>query len=432
MRRLTGALALALAFMLSVPTVAAAEPLSEVALYHRCYVRMTGLFPDYQQDPGLNQVRQGQASGVEACLAVLDQAMLMAQGTVEQPAPEPLAEDVLSRFHRLHSSWFLNPRFQEFDDISLGTESLYDPTEPAAYITRALLNPTVPASSILTAQDHLRVLRRPSQGTLYELGSQDFAFDDPPLLRLGPMAGVEVAGPLARDYRLPDDEEIEEEGDDLPRRGTFEIGAHYGGGVLGSSSYLLLNVSEALDFSANGGRKMPRKWAKAILHDVLCRDLPAIRVEDAIPFVVADSAVPFRRQTNCTQCHASIDRIASTIRGFRYALLVGEGIANGGYFATFAAATRPQDSGWPAIEDPDYGLRPAHGTLYFRDHAGELVDLPLRDPADLGRQLAQLDGPYICLAQRYYRYFTGIEAYIGDPQNFPLPLTAPTPATETR
>ena len=304
--------------------------------------------------------------------------------------------------------------FPEFDDLILGTNSLYEAGEPAAFITRALFNPAVSASTILTAQEHLRVLRDPLQSALYEEANpQNFVLENAPILPVGRVIGVERAGPLPRSYNVYDDVTEQEV------RGTLEVGRHFGGGMIGTSSYLLLTVNESFEFAANGGRKMPRKWAKAVLHDALCRDLPVVRIEDAIPYVVADSVVPFRRQARCSQCHASIDRIASTIRGFGYSVLYPEGEGLGGFFARMGLATAPAEEGWPAVEDDGYADRPPNGTLYFRDHTGKLVNVPIEGPAQLGARLAELDGPFICLAQRYFRYFTGIDAYIGDPANFP-------------
>ena len=45
--------------------------------------------------------------------------------------------------------------------------------------------------------------------------------------------------------------------------------------------------------------------------------------------------------------------------------------------------------------------------------------MPLTGPADLGQRLAERDDPYICLAHRYFRFFTGVEAYLGDPPYLP-------------
>ncbi|MEO1338355.1 MAG: hypothetical protein AAFV29_22115, partial [Myxococcota bacterium] len=150
----------AIAFAVANPAAASAAPLSDVALYHRCFVRLTGQYPDYMSDVGLAQVRSGQTTAIDACLALLDRAALRPQGDqgflVDDDA---LGRSVLATFHALHGSWFLNRTFPEFDDIILGTLSLYDPSEPASYITRALFQPDVSASSIWTANAHLRVAR---------------------------------------------------------------------------------------------------------------------------------------------------------------------------------------------------------------------------------------------------------------------------------
>ncbi len=404
-------------------STANAEPLSEVALYHRCYVRITGQFPDYVDDDRLDEVRRGQTTAIDACLAVFDEAAFVVQGNQERPAESyELTDGIVANFQALHSTWFLNRLFPSNDDISLGTETFYEAGEPAAYITRALFNPAVPVSSIWTAQEHLRVLREPEFYSVFEIPAEQFVFEDPPILAVGSVLGIERPGPLARRYDTGGDDEER-------RQGTLEIGAHAGGGFMGAPAYLLTTINETPDFRANGGRKMPRKWAKAVLHDALCRDLPVVRVEDAIPFVVADSQVPFRRQALCSQCHASIDRMAATIRGFKYNELYGYdetfGFSHGGMFARFDSATEAPESGWPAVEDPTYDVRPPRGTLYFRDHTGQLIDLPVQGPAELGARLAELDGPYVCLAQRYYRYFTGIDAFIGDPANFPASPDSP-------
>ncbi len=398
------------AFCLVLAAPAAGAPLSEVALYHRCYVRLTGEFPDYLTDTRLAQVRSSAMTAVDACMEVVDAATFQNQGGQETPQDSDLGRTVLAAFQTLHSSWFLNRVFPSDDDISLGTESVYEAGEPAAYITRALFNRAVPASSIFTAQDHLRVLRAPGGPPLFEFEPSEFAYDNPPLLTIGEVVGIDIAGPLRRSMRIVDPEDPESGAD-------LEIGRHLGGGFIGSAGYLLQSVKETLDFVANGGRKMPRKWAKAVLHDALCRELPVVRTEDAIPYVVADSAVPFRRQARCSQCHATIDRMASTIRGFRYRVVGDEGV--GGLFGAMSPPVLSAESGWPAVEDPEFGERPTRGTLYLRDHAGQLIDLPLDGPGALGARLAELDGPYICLAKRYYRYFTGIDAFIGDPDNFP-------------
>lgn len=189
------------------------------------------------------------------------------------------------------------------------------------------------------------------------------------------------------------------------RRGTRGEAAGYRcplrGGILGASSYLLLNVNETLEFGANGGRKMPRKWSKAILHDFLCRQLPAIRVEDAIPCVVADSSVCFRRQAKCTQCHATIDRLASTLRGFRSLSLFGEEEdQSSGYFAAFWPFSQPEQPGWPALEDPEYDEQPPLGTLYYRRTRRPILARPrrwasrrARRPSEPGRSPDHDPGP---------------------------------------
>jgi hypothetical protein len=202
--------------------------------------------------------------------------------------------------------------------------------------------------------------------------------------------------------------------------GSAKIGATRGGGILGSSIYLLETVNEPTSFAANSFT-MPRKWAKSVLSDFLCRDLPVARLTDTNSFVDTNPAAhEFRQSSSCTQCHASMDRLAAVNRNFKYQLIGGNGVADptGGVFpVTYPTTATLDGSVWPSVVTANYNLRPTLGVLYYRDYNGGLVSQNLASIADLGTKLAAQDDFYICAAKHYYQYFVGVNVDIMDPMD---------------
>ena len=158
---------------------------------------------------------------------------------------------------------------------------------------------------------------------------------------------------------------------------------------------------------------MPRRYGRDFFRDVLCRELPVVRKEDAAPFISSISSISFRTTGDCVRCHVSMDRAAAGVRNLRFNNIRGSGrTINTPYLRD---PTRPSDEGaWPIWGDGTYDQKPPIGVLYYRDHAGQLVDRSFTSPAGLGRALQDLDDPYVCLAKRYYQYFTGFDVNISD------------------
>jgi hypothetical protein len=125
--------------------------------------------------------------------------------------------------------------------------------------------------------------------------------------------------------------------------------------------------------------------------------------------------ISFRTSASCVSCHASMDRLGAVSRGI-FMELVGEGIPNnnrlGVRFFNSITPDQSAETAWPVSPDANYHRRPTTGRLFFRNYRNNLLDIPLDDINSLGRVLASLDEPYICLTSRYYEYLTGISVDI--------------------
>lgn len=397
--------------------------LTETALFYRCYAQITGSRVKYN-DPLLADVKKGAKTAVSACLEVLNLAQLTnSPSSVLVNSSNPLAKKILTHFHHLHYSWF---SMKDFPVISGGgsaidNQDLFDSSSPSLYFTRALFKPSVPVKDAITTSEYLRAVRTtmaPPQGPESGHPTSDFIFSDPfsfapkgELLGMEPVPSAVTnfpANPVDKPFRPA---------------GTVDLNMTLGGGLMGTQPYLLLNigaVSSLQPFKSDGGMKMHRLWGRAIFKDILCRDLPVVRVTDVDDMVDPKSSIPFRTSNSCTKCHASHDRLSGVIRGMKV-LYVGDtdetavGLKKrGGNFPTFHPVKMPAETSWAASPDPDYYQRPTNGRIYLRDYQGNLIDQPVTSVPELGLKLADLDDFYICVAKRYYSFFTGIDVDNGD------------------
>lgn len=392
----------------------AAEDLSATALFYRCYAQMTQSRPDRNSDR-VQAVRNGSKDPITACLEILDSAKL--NNTTGRTANNTVAKKVLKTFHNLHSSWFQAKQFPEnFTFLrNKSNRFIHDSTSPGLYLTKALLNQDTKADYVLKTTENLVAIRANNNpATSHDnvtKGDVAFANNVLQFASYGELLGIRNAGVRNWPYSW------ENTRNNRTFSGTAAVGRNFGGGVLGSQAYLLLTVDEDQTFKSDGAVEMPRKWARNFITDFMCRELPLIRPNDADAFIVPTSDIEFRKAAACNRCHASMDRMASTMRNLEFFAISGQNVfapRHGSVVARMRAVNRPAESGWPAVEDNNYANRPPKGRLFFRNYKGDLIDLPLNNVADLGNKLSQQDDVYICMASRYYKYFTGIKTFVGD------------------
>lgn len=213
----------------------------------------------------------------------------------------------------------------------------------------------------------------------------------------------------------------------------IQLTGNAGGGFLGNHNYLLTTFQQADEnYVPNGALLTNRTWARAVLSDALCRELPVVREADVQQFVIPASAVPFRQLAACNACHATTDRMAGLIRGVRYNQLDSQQQDSPlpDLFGIFAMhlinPSLPADNSWSDQASTNYTKRTPSGRLYFRNYQGVLVDQVVNSIEEFGTALRQQNDYYGCFAKRYYNYFMGIDVLLGDPGSPNYPELNPT------
>ncbi len=396
-----------LIFALSWSSTFAEQTLSNIAVYNRCYGKLTNSKPLPTATQTL-QVANGSLDPITACMNVLNKALLTTSGGPLANQADVEAKAVIKTMHNLHASWMQVQDFK-FIEILSTNQDLYDTTAPAAYLTNALLSPTPSYRSIVAGSTMYGILRTnmaPAAGPMSGKDKTNLAnvFTEPfNYAGIGEILGLRVTPPTTIagnvPYRTP---------------ATANLYISTGGGILGDNTYVSLNASVDESFVADGAARMPRRWSRAVFHDLLCRNLPALRNTDASNYVIPTAQAPFRQSQSCIHCHASMDQMAGTIRGIRTISLGDGGAAPKVDTLAYRPVTQAAEGAWPSSADANFAARPTNGLLYYRNYLGNLVNTPASNVETLGAAIAQQDDYYICAAKRYYEYFTGVTVTIGD------------------
>lgn len=393
-----------------------ATDLAQILKYRRCYQLLTGSSLDANA-PHLADVQNGTITAAEACGMLLNQTSLDTNGYLSNQ--EQVHKDILTNFQRIHMSWFVHRDFE-----GRLTREIYDSGQPALYWTKALFDSgffpseafttTTSVRALRTLQDPLdsmKIVVKKIDNVAYPIDAVADTVLEAPMVFAprGQLLGVTLETRSIIPWSFTD-------GKGVSRSGSQDMFGNLGSGILGDIVFVRESEPTLGSPKPDGGVAMTRKWARNVFQDLLCRELPVVRSEDATAFVQADSEIPFRTAGSCVICHASMDRMAGVMRGASYVRigagnLEGRAEANG---ISVTPVTQPNEAAWPTVSDPDYHRRPPTGVLYFRNYQGQLVDLPVSNMVALGSALSQQDDPYICLAKRYYKYFTGKDVDVGD------------------
>jgi hypothetical protein len=393
-----------------------AADLAQILKYRRCYQLLTGSALGANA-PHLADVQSGAMTASEACASLVNQTSLDGNGQLSNQ--DPVYKSILANFQRVHMSWFVH---RDFEGRLM--REIYDSGQPALYWTKSLFDTSFAPSQVFTTTTPVRALRtlqdplesmkivvKKINNVSYPIHPVDDTVLDEPMVFAprGDLLGVilETRDIVPWSYT---------NSNNVPLSGSQKMFGSVGPGILGDIVFIRESEPTLGTPLPDGGVAMSRKWARNVFQDLLCRELPAVRSEDATSFVAPDSDVPFRTAASCVICHASMDRMAGVLRGASY-VRIGAGNLSGlsevnGIKIT--SVVRPAEQAWPTASDSDFYRRPASGVLYYRNYQGQLVDIPLQNIGALGTALAQQDDPYICAAKRYYKYFTGKDVDVGD------------------
>lgn len=429
----------ALILLIASTAQAQIENLNELALINRCYAHLTGTRLPFNNTLRTS-VQGNTVTAVDACMQILDSAKLQGSGANEGRlvSDTPQGRLVLQRLNDFHRTWFPNDNFGS--SIPMGfsfnalTRFLYDEGESALHVSRALLTTGINYSEVATGSVSMEALRTSgaiqnpqpvpfgsvanssigmkqslAQATAYNNGTRVNIQSE--LVQFGDLLGLRRLSLNPSKANLSVTGAMGGPGDYPQYQMPLRTHQSLGGGILGTKSYLILNLGRPDYLPMDGGLRVPRRWARAAFNNLLCRDLPLIRKSDADPYVQA-TGLPFRQSNNCMQCHATMDRTAYVARNLSFNS-VPIPTDDGHMQLSVWPATDPAEAG-PVNSDNRFHARPTNGVLYYRTYDGKLINQNLSNIQDLGNAFAANDDMYVCAAARYFKFFTGIDVNLND------------------
>jgi hypothetical protein len=386
------------------------QELNPKQLFLRCYSQLTGnSYPAFAGQAKLLESGDA-AQAIQYCMNILNSANFDDSGTPLDTKGKPISDlftltgeylGVIKVFQKLHLSFF---RFQNIESVNVPgialSSDVYDSETQAYYFTKALFQ-NLPLDYVVTTSDNLRANRRGSK--------RDSSYGNDPVL--GP-----ISNPKKADISFGTKIKFAPKGDlvgisEIDKANTMELGAagdknrditaHRGGGILGSTPYLFSVQSRKSPIKPDGGLLRQRNFAKSVLNDFLCRDLPVVSEGDVN--VIQNSKLTFETSKACYKCHASMDPLADTVGNISYEM-VREG------------SCKDKDN----KPVPCVGLQFVtqfnqnnKGALFYRDSSNVLYHSPVTGLDDLGSKLSQQFDFYLCTAKRYYSYFMGVDIKLG-------------------
>lgn len=471
-----------------------AEP-SELQLFHRCYSQLTGIRAK-SNHPTLLKVASGELKAFEGCMEILDKGLLFTSGpnlgrTQGEVNPSSAfdadeAQALMRTFLSFHKSWIGTGSL--LSAINWGSDAagdeIYSRYEFASYLTYLLFHPTLTYRDFVTGVRSVQEVRdgaspngrfgqfyNPTE--LYALShlkhnflpggliSDPTKWEDIPInfLPQGVLHGFRELNSSEKDARM--------------KLGFIASGASYtnpyentaynylqntkfrnpkGGGVIGTPSYMLLNLGAGWTQSgfprSNGAGKMWRRMIRNSFSDLMCRSLPTVNVSDVISYVRPSSTLPYRSNASCMTCHATLDLGAGTFRNFNISSTkVTRGLPDGSprVLEAFSLVSHPSvvtdptnliheslrdgaaatyssvESDLLSIDgnsgDSSFFKRPPNGRFITRTYDGTLIDKAIYDIEGYGNEIAQTDDYYICAAKRYVNFFTGFDASMQEVPN---------------
>jgi hypothetical protein len=194
-----------------------------------------------------------------------------------------------------------------------------------------------------------------------------------------------------------------EERDGVP--GIFPLHKSFGGGILGSTSYSILNYSNNFLQVMDSENKTMRSWSKAVFRDYMCRSLPVLSIYDSHSMVNKKSKLPFQRSASCLQCHLSIDPTAKALSfvSMGHNNVIAERIDLKSEAVGALQTIVPFDVRQSSLVEKY--KTDEKGVMSFRNYKGEYKELKFSNIEELGKKMMLELDPYLCFSKRYLEYF---------------------------
>lgn len=447
---------------------ASADAMTPLEVYKRCYIRMVREVPN-ATEAIYRQVAMGELSADQGCLKIFDAAALNVSGVLPDKS-NSVSQRVLKTFNDLHGSWFQS---KVNSVTSPFTYLVHDLDEPALYFTRAAFLPKTSFSSVVTHNTGLSGLRQQRTTSPVPLmdaqviagygGAMPYANDKnlrisyyryafnpttkrfttsprpvptptvaesdnhrtglvilpgDEMMQTGDLVGIRPAISVKIPYYTPIAGATGDLAVALDSIATnFDANKHFGGGVLGSQTFLM-NNSAIMNQLADDYRIINRRLTSRMFEDLLCHQLPTLTTADVEGDVIPTSQYAYQTQSTCMRCHSSIDPLAMVLK-------------NQFIFTTGNAANR-QTVGHPlnsVIHLPSspsatlFALKPPVGMLRYRELVtGVIRSGTVSKLSEVGAQMAAGNDLYTCAAKRYYRFFTGVNVDLSAAATEPLDL----------
>lgn len=398
-------------------------------------------------DPLFIKVKNGESTGADACLELLNHATLGADGKfpLVNGAPDPIGAKIANQLFALHRAHISVPDPLSVLDIAA---DIIDANQTVYHFTYPFLKLNEPFSKVITRKKGLRAIRsagttflnepdllRIHLRTLYPLSFTQGYYDSPAKNNLKPWNPVVLERGVLQGMTEDSNLNIPEylSSNSSKYENAADVNAHFGAGFLGTQTYQFSSLKKP--GMGDGATNVFRVFGKDAYHDAFCRDLPLVRSRDVVGEVYPNSEIPWRQSPSCMACHKSMDEFSGVARRM-ISLSIGYS-----YNSAFPAkrfnfwsnlSVPKQDSEIesappPTLNpDPNYWRRPPEGRLYFRNYRGDLIDRKVSSLQEMGEAMAEQDDLYICEASRLFEYLTGIQPRLGDPfdPTQPLNLTA--------
>ena len=410
--------------------------------FEKCYALFVQT-PLQDNHPLWQAIKNEQIDGTAACMNLLNKAKLShtnGQLLIEND-PESIA--ILKTFSNWHRGFFeesyeLNPaRYDTTPDV-------IDIYSHAHYYTAALFKEQLEYKSIVTTENALTSTRNSTVERVYSVvplakpnrfhssGSSSVTAQDyylkfwqgnlgnpsyfinsnfePPLVQTGNITGISI----------PESTILSEGYGSYPFNGSgHDINQHFGGGILGSQSFLLSHI-KTRNYLTDGAIKLHRIFGKNVLEHFLCKKAPYLRSIDVLSDVSVHSSIPFRRGISCMSCHTSQDRVASMTRNLLRIASNSMRKAtrnNISFIADTINQKLPQTDIPMNQANSDFYKTKPDSKLIFRGHNGTKYEYPITNLQSLGQAIASTDDFYICGASKYYQQLTGIKVDLNDSGN---------------